>query len=103
MPADGPTPDDRTPAQVTVSESAAWQMVDGQVVMLDLESEHYYRLDAVGSRMWELLCECGEVETVHSRLRDEYDVDPSVLRRDLDGFVAQLATTGVLRVEPSRS
>jgi hypothetical protein len=75
-------------------------MVEGRVVMLDLDSEHYYRLDDVGSRMWELLCECGEVEKVHTLLRDEYEVDPEVLRRDLDEFVTRLATAGLLRVEP---
>lgn len=88
---------------MTVCDTAAWQMVEGRVVMIDLESEHYYRLDAVGSRMWELLNECGEVETVHARLLDEFDVSSSVLRRDLDEFIARLATVGLLRVESTRA
>jgi hypothetical protein len=103
MPEDGPTPDQQTRRCVALSDTTAWQMVDGRVVMLDLDSEHYYRLDGVGSRMWELLCDRGDVEVVHARLLDEYEVDPSVLRRDLDEFVAQLATAGLLRVEPTTS
>ncbi len=38
---------------MALNETTAWQMVEGRVVMLDLDSEHYYRLDAVGSRMFE--------------------------------------------------
>jgi hypothetical protein len=88
---------------VAVCETAAWQTVEGRVVMLDLESERYYRLDAVGSRMWELLSELGEVETVHARLHDEYDVDSSVLRQDLEDFIVQLVAAGLLRAESTPS
>jgi len=57
-----PHPNARRPRRVTIDETTAWQMVDGQVVMLELGSEHYYRLDAVGSRMWELLSTGGDVD-----------------------------------------
>ena len=43
-------------------------MVDGQVVMLELDSDHYYRLDAAGSRMWELLSTGGDVDAAYARL-----------------------------------
>ena len=86
---------------MAVSDDAAWQRVDGRVVMLQLDSEHYYRLDTVGSRMWELLDELGEIGRVHARLLDEFDVDPAVLSRDLEVFVAELAAAGLVTVEPA--
>jgi hypothetical protein len=49
------------------------------------------------------LNECGGIETVHARLLDEYDVSASALRRDLDEFIARLATAGLLLVEPTQS
>jgi hypothetical protein len=87
--------------RVSIDEDVAWQKVDGCVVMLLLGSERYYRLDDVGSRMWELLDECPDVRSAHARLRAEYDVDGSTLARDLHGFIARLADAGILHREPT--
>jgi hypothetical protein len=97
---DGSIPPGWLPERVTVSEATAWQIVEGRVVLLDLDSEHYYRLDRVGSRMWELLCEAGAVEAVQARLIEQFDVAPAELRRDLAEFIAGLAAAGLLQVEP---
>jgi hypothetical protein len=69
MTADEPPPDDSTPQRVAPSETMAWQTVEGRVVRLDLDSEHYYRLDPVGSRMWELLCECNDRDSSRTPAR----------------------------------
>jgi coenzyme PQQ synthesis protein D (PqqD) len=87
------------PRRVSIDEDVAWQKVDGRVVMLVLGSERYYRLDDVGSRMWELLEESADVHTAHTRLHAEYDADPSTLRRDLHDFIVRLAEAGILHVE----
>jgi hypothetical protein len=76
-------------------------MVDGQVVMLELDSERYYRLDEVGSRMWELLSTGSDVDAAHARLLEEYEVDGDVLRADLEDFIERLTAKGLLRGEPS--
>jgi hypothetical protein len=98
--ADGSIPAGWVPERVTVGDATAWQVVEGRVVMLDLDSEHYYRLDPVASRMWELLCENGAVETAHARLIEEYEVDATELHTDLAEFIAKLAAAGLLQVEP---
>ena len=99
MTSGAPEPVEREPTRVTVPETTAWQVVDGQVVMLELDSENYFRLDDVGTRMWEVLCECGEVEAAFARLRSEYEVDPDVLRADLDEFIARLQAKGLLALD----
>ena len=96
-----PHPDARRPHRVTVDETTAWQMVDGRVVMLELDSERYFRLDEVGSRMWELLSTGGDVDAAYARLLEEYEVDEAVLRADLEDFIERLTAKGLLRGEPS--
>jgi hypothetical protein len=96
-----PHPDARRPQRVTVDETTAWQMVDGRVVMLELDSERYFRLDEVGSRMWELLSTGGDVDAAYARLLEEYEVDEAVLRADLEDFIERLTAKGLLRGEPS--
>jgi hypothetical protein len=93
-------PDARRPQRVTVDETTAWQMVDDRVVMLELGSEHYFRLDPVGSRMWELLATGADVDAAYARLLEEYEVDRDVLRSDLEDFIERLTAKGLLRAEP---
>ena len=39
---------------ITLSPDVISQEVSGETVLLDLESENYFGLDAVGTRIWQL-------------------------------------------------
>lgn len=69
--------------------------VDGQMVLLNLESEQYFGLDAVGSNIVTRLTEQSS-EKALTDLMDDYKVDPEVLRRDIDDLVDKLLTAGLL-------
>jgi hypothetical protein len=70
--------------------------IDGESVLLHLDSATYYGLDEVGTRFGVLLAECGSVGMVFDILLAEFEVAPEVLRRDLDGFVSELIACGLL-------
>lgn len=72
--------------------------LDDESVLLDLESEQYFGLDEVGTRMLDALCEAGSVEAASSRLVEEYDVEPETLRNDLLALTEKLVARGLLRV-----
>jgi hypothetical protein len=69
-----------------------------ELVLLDLATEEYYGLDTTGTIMWEELTETGHLGRAYGRLRDRFDVDAEVLRRDLDTFVRRLADRGLLQL-----
>jgi len=48
--------------------------LDGEVVMLSLETSRYYGLNLVGSRIWELLAQPQTLQQVCDTLLNEYDV-----------------------------
>jgi hypothetical protein len=81
-----------------VDGDIVWQRGEGQVVLLTLSGGRYYRLDEVGSRMWELLDEHAETDTAFEQLHAEFDVDEATLRDDLAAFIGKLADAGLLRV-----
>lgn len=72
------------------------QLPDQTIIFLDLDTEEYFGLDEVGTRMYEALLAEGSTGAARSVLLDEYDVDEQTLRRDLDAFVAQLLERGLL-------
>ena len=87
------------PGPVRVPPDVLMQRLpDGESVFLNLATEEYYGLDSTGTLMWEALTEAGDVERAHARLLTELDVEPGVLRRDLEVFVRKLRDRGLLEV-----
>jgi hypothetical protein len=82
-----------------VPDSVLFQQVSDESVLLDMDSEQYFGLDEVGTRIWQLIVEDGRLGDVHAAMLDEYDVDPQVLERDLLDLVGTLAQKGLVVVE----
>jgi hypothetical protein len=72
------------------------QELEGESVLLNLASEHYFGLDEVGTRMWQALTTADNVQAAHTMLLSEYDVSPDVLRQDLLDLVQQLVEHGLV-------
>jgi hypothetical protein len=72
------------------------QELNGETVLLDLEAEHYYGLDDVGTRVWQLLSEHGDIAAVVARMRQEYAVDEETLREDVLSLVDELRQKGLV-------
>jgi hypothetical protein len=88
-----PLPFDRA---LRAPEHVLQRELAGESVILDLETETYYGLDAVGTRMWSLVTGAHDVETAYRILADEYDVAPETLRRDLERLLDDLVERGLL-------
>jgi Coenzyme PQQ synthesis protein D (PqqD) len=73
--------------------------VEGEVVLLNLESGQYYSLDGTGARMWALLTQHGQLEPAIAAMLDEYDVDKERLRRDMLHLIDELVMHGLLHVD----
>lgn len=85
--------------KVTISPEVLSQEVDGETVLLDLQSESYFGLDEVGTRIWQLLNETSNLQTVFDTLLDEYDVDEQQLDKDLQDHVARLIEAGLVSLD----
>jgi hypothetical protein len=86
------------PTQVEISPEALFQELEGETVLLNLQSERYYGLDDVGTRMWQLLAENGDVTAAFAQLLKEYDVDAARLEADLATLIGRLAEAGLLTI-----
>jgi len=82
--------------RVTVPDDVLISHLQEESVILNLDSERYYGLDDVGTRFLSVLTTSDSIETAYDRLRDEYDVDPQVLRADLLALIEKLIDQGLL-------
>lgn len=84
--------------RVTVPPGVMFRDLDGEAVVLELDSGRYYGLNETGTRMWLLLQEHGAVEPALHALLAEYDVAEERLRRELSSFVETLSSQRLLEV-----
>lgn len=75
---------------VTVPSKVIFRELLGEAVVLNLGNEKYYSLDDIGTRVWQLLTGSATIEQAYQALLVEYDVEPDVLRKDLDDILNRL-------------
>jgi hypothetical protein len=75
----------------TLSKNALIRELNGEAVILDLDSGTYFGLNAVGTRIWQLIERHGRLKDVFDELCREYDATTDELEQDLLALVARLA------------
>ena len=84
--------------RLTIPNDVVFRTVGDEAVILNFTTGQYHGLDAVGSRIWELLTAMGSQQRACERLVEEFDADPDRLRVDVDELVSQLVRRGLLAV-----
>lgn len=75
--------------------------LDGESVLLNLESERYFGLDGTGTRMLTLVTSMPSVGIAYEKLLEEFDVEPALLREHLNEFLTSLVDNGLLSLHPA--
>ena len=84
---------------ITLSPEVISQEVSGETVLLDLESENYFGLDEVGTRIWQLIKETNDLTAIYQTLLTEYDVSEERLQQDLDTLLGEITKLGLATLE----
>jgi hypothetical protein len=87
------------PKRVIISPEVLFRELDGEAVLLDLNTERYYGLDDVGTRIWQLLSEQGDVAAARDLMLAEYQVDSETLSQDMADLLGRLAEAGLVTLE----
>ncbi|HEU5459026.1 MAG TPA: PqqD family protein [Pyrinomonadaceae bacterium] len=86
--------------RVKIPDDVLISKLQEESVILNLDSERYYGLDDVGTRIMSVLTTSESIEVAYQTLLREYDVDPQVLRQDLLELVQNLADQGLIHIHP---
>jgi hypothetical protein len=85
-------------SKVRVPDDVLVSQLDGESVLLNLQSESYHGLNEVGTRFWELLTASESIRSAYEALLAEYAVDPETLRGDLIELVGALQEKGLVEL-----
>ena len=69
-----------------------------EVVLLDLKTETYFGLNAIGSRFWHVVTTAPAIRDAIAVMIEEYDVAPDELERDMMALIEDLVGRGLLRI-----
>lgn len=82
-----------------IGGDVVFRELEGEAVLLNLESGTYFGLDAVGTRIWQLIEQFGALAAVLDRIVSEFDVSAAEAETDLLELVRQLAARGLVELE----
>lgn len=77
-----------------------YQELNGESVLLNLATESYFGLDAVGTRIWQLLVKDNHVAATIEPLLREFEVDEPRLRADVAKLITELESAKLISLEP---
>ena len=78
------------------SPNTAWRLVDGEAVILNLDSSEYFSLNAPGALIWEMLGKGETRDRIHLAVCDEFEVPPAKALADIDALIKGMTDAGLL-------
>jgi hypothetical protein len=85
--------------RAVVPTQVMFRELEGESVLLNIETETYFGLDDVGTRMWRQLTESPSIQLAYDALLSEYDVTPDTLKKDLGSLLEELFENGLIDFE----
>lgn len=85
-------------SRVRVNDDVLFQELQGETVLLNLNSGVYFGLDPVGTRMWRLIVEKEQLAEVARSIVAEFDVSEEQCAADLLALVTKLESRGLVTV-----
>ena len=86
--------------RVRVAPDVLFRLVGEEGVLLNLQTELYLGLNIVGTRIWSVLGSASSIQAAYEELLQEYDVEPTKLRADLEEFIDQLLGQKLIEAGP---
>ena len=82
--------------------SVVYREIAGEAILVPIrrnaaDMQSIYTLDSVGADIWKLIDGERDLGDILDALLGEYDVEASVLSKDLDEFIERLASVGAIK------
>jgi hypothetical protein len=78
------------------SDVVSTQLDEEESVLLSLETQRYYSLNETGSRIWELLSEGEDMESIATAITEEWQTTHDEALSYVQSFVDELSEEGLI-------
>ena len=77
-------------------EKTVWRLIDGEIVILNLDSGHHYSLNKAGSLVWQLLNKNRTPPQIIEKMAQAYNISQEVAQEDVMSVLASLKKEGLV-------
>jgi MinD-like ATPase involved in chromosome partitioning or flagellar assembly len=81
---------------VAKNPKTAWRIIEGEAVILSMDTKVLRGLNPVGSRIWELIDGQRSLEDIVGVIVQEFDVMPGDAAQDVRAFIQELLDRGLV-------
>ncbi len=85
-------------AKISIPKHVLVRVFQNESVLLNLDSEFYHGLDDVGTQMWQAVTQSETIQDAYDLLQAEFEVDPEILKKDLNDFIDRLVQRGLVEI-----
>jgi hypothetical protein len=85
--------------KVNVSDDVLFQILEGETVLLNMETEQYFALNDIGSKIWELISNEKSISEVFKKLLHEYEVEDETLKNDFSNLLLKMESKKLISFE----
>lgn len=85
-----------TEAGYTIPDTVLAAHLEGEAVLLDMESKHYFRLNGTGAFIWKSLERGSTRAEIVAELTEAFVVEAEVAAAEFDRLLAELAESGLI-------
>jgi PqqD family protein of HPr-rel-A system len=79
------------------SDELSMKVLDGEAIVLDFATGHYFGLNRTGTALWELIQAAPRsAATLHTAVADGHGLDPDEVEPDIRHFLQQLVEDGLV-------
>jgi hypothetical protein len=78
------------------SPSALFSSIGDDIVALHVKNGHCYGMEEVTAKVWQMLADPTDIDSICRRLLEDYDVEPSVCQEDVHRLISQLQSEGLI-------
>jgi hypothetical protein len=82
--------------RLRTSARLAWQVIDGEAVLIDLAEGRSLGLNPTGTLIWSLLVQQQDEAAIVERVVERFAVSPEAARADVGAFLRLLQDRGLL-------
>ena len=83
---------------ISRSDNFVFNEVDGELVMMNIETGAYASMNETGKSIWTMLDEPKTIDSVIITLMEEYEIDRAACEADVLPFIENLAKAEILNV-----
>ncbi|WYL93496.1 MAG: lasso peptide biosynthesis PqqD family chaperone [Gloeotrichia echinulata IR180] len=90
-------------SRVVAAKEQIFSELDGEQVILNIQSGVYYGLNSVGASIWNLIQQPKTISEIQDAILSKYEVEPEQCDRDLLKILQELEAEGLIEVNNETS